>query len=73
MHSARLCFLLGAFIPFIFKVIIDTYVPIAIVLVVWGLFSFSSSLPLLSFSLSFLPRQMPLAIVVIDLVVLNSL
>ena len=45
----------GAFIPFTFKVIIDMYVPIAIFLVVWGLFSYLfSSLPLLSSSLLFL-------------------
>jgi len=37
-HSASLCLLVGAFNPFTFKVIIDIYVPIAIFLIVWGLF-----------------------------------
>ena len=31
-----LCLLVGAFIPFAFKIIIDIYVPIAIFLNVWG-------------------------------------
>ena len=35
IHSGSLCLLVGAFNPFIFKVIIDIDVPIAIV---WGLF-----------------------------------
>ena len=30
------CLLVGAFNPFTFKVIIDIYVPIAILLIVWG-------------------------------------
>ena len=36
IHLASLCFLVGAFNPFTFKVIIDTYVPIAIFLITWG-------------------------------------
>ena len=44
IHSASLYLLFRAFNPFTFKVIIDTYVNIAIFLIVWGLFcrSFSS-------------------------------
>ena len=44
IHSASLCLLVGAFNPFIFKVIIDIYVHIAIFLIVCGCFcrSFSS-------------------------------
>ena len=38
IHSARLCLLVGAFNPFMFKVIIDMYVPITIFLIVMGLF-----------------------------------
>ena len=38
IHSASLGVLVGALIPFIFKVIIDIYVPIAIFLIVWGYF-----------------------------------
>ena len=38
IHSASLCLLVGAFNPFTFKVIIDTYVPIAIFLIVCGWF-----------------------------------
>ena len=36
IHSASLCLLVGVFNPFTFKVIIDIYVPIAIVLIVWS-------------------------------------
>ena len=44
IHSASLCLLVGAFIPFTFKVIIDIYVSIAIFLTVcsWFCRSFSS-------------------------------
>ena len=38
IHSASLCLLVGAFNPFIFKIIIDIYVPIAIFLIVWSWF-----------------------------------
>ena len=38
IHSASLYVLVGAFNPFIFKEIIDIYVPIAIFLIVWGWF-----------------------------------
>ena len=38
VHSASLCFLVGVFNPFTFKVIIYIYVPIAIFLIVWGWF-----------------------------------
>ena len=37
IHSASLCLLVGAFNPFTFKVITDTYVPIAIFLILEGL------------------------------------
>ena len=37
IHSASLCLLVGAFIPFTFKVIIDMYVPITTFLIVLGL------------------------------------
>ena len=45
MHSSSLCLLVGAFNPFMFKVIIDIYVSIAIFLIVWDCFcrSFSNS------------------------------
>ena len=33
IHSASLCLLVGVFYPFTFKVIIDTYVPITILLI----------------------------------------
>ena len=39
IHSVSLYLLVGAFNPFTFKVIIDTYVPIGIFLIVLGLFS----------------------------------
>ena len=44
INSARLCFWVGAFNPFTFKVIIDIYVFIVVFLIVWGWFcrSFSS-------------------------------
>ena len=38
IHSASLCLLVGALNPFTFKVIIDTYVPMTIFLIVLGLF-----------------------------------
>ena len=38
IHSANLCLLVGAFNPFIFKVIVDMYVSTAIFLIVSGLF-----------------------------------
>ena len=37
IHSASLCLLVGSFNPFIFKVIIDMYVPITIFIIVLGL------------------------------------
>ena len=40
IHSASLCLLVGAFNPFIFKVIINMYVPITIFLIVLGLLFF---------------------------------
>ena len=42
-HSVSLCLLVGEFNPFTFKVITDTYVPIAIFLIVWGWFCRSFS------------------------------
>ena len=38
IYSASLCLLVGAFNPFMFKVIIDMYVPMTIFLIVLGLF-----------------------------------
>ena len=38
IHLASLCLLVGTFNPFMFKVIIDIYVPVAIVLIIWGWF-----------------------------------
>ena len=38
IHSASWCLLVGAFNPFIFKVIIDVCIPIAIFLIVWDWF-----------------------------------
>ena len=49
----------GAFNPFIFKVIINMYDPITIFLIVLGLFSVG-----LFLLLCFLPREVPLAFVV---------
>ena len=37
IHRAGLCLLVGAFSPFIFKVIIDIYDPITIFLILGGL------------------------------------
>ena len=45
IHSANLFLWVGAFDPFTFKAIIDTYVPIAIFLIVWGLFLWSFFFP----------------------------
>ena len=56
IHPASLCLLVGAFNLFTFKVIINTYDPITIFLVVLGLFSVS-----LFLLLYFLPREDPLA------------
>ena len=41
-HSTSLCLLFGALNPFTFKVIINTYVPMVNLLIVFGLLSFSS-------------------------------
>jgi len=40
IHPASLCLLVGAFNPFTFKVIINTYDPITVFLIALGLFSF---------------------------------
>ena len=56
---ANLCLLAGDFNPFTFKVIIDMYDPITIVLIVLGLFSVG-----LFLLLCFLPIEVPLAYVV---------
>ena len=67
IHSASLCLLVVAFNSFTFKVIIFIYVPIAIVLIVWGWFCRS-----LFFSL-FLDYVSPFVICCkAGLVVLNS-
>ena len=59
IHPASLCLLVGAFNPFTFRVVIDTYDPITIVLIILGL----SSVGLLLL-LCFLPKQVPLVFVV---------
>ena len=38
IHLVSLCLMVGAFNPFIFKVFIDIYIPVAIFLIVLGLF-----------------------------------
>ena len=45
------CLSVGAFNPFIFKVIIDIYDPITIFLIVWGLLSVGGAFPSLLFCL----------------------
>ena len=57
--SVCLCLLVGAFNQSTFKVIIDTYDPITIFLIVLGIFFVD-----LFFFLCFLPREVPLAFVV---------
>ena len=57
--SASLCLLVGAFNPFTFKVIIDMYDPITIVLVAMDLFCVD-----LFLLLCFLPKEVPLVFVV---------
>ena len=53
-HSVSLCLMVGAFNSFTFKVIIDIYVPIAILLIVWGWFCrYFSSLVFLDYISSF--------------------
>ena len=59
IHSASLYLLVGAFNPFIFKVIIYMYDPVTIFLIVLGWFSVG-----LFLHLCFLPREVPLAFVV---------
>ena len=49
--SACLCLLVGAFNPFIFKVIINMYDPVIIFLIVLGLFSVGRAFPSLVFCL----------------------
>ena len=51
---ASLCLLVGAFNPFIFKVVIHMYDPITIFLIVLGLFSVDL----------FLPSEVPLVCIV---------
>ena len=58
IHSASLCFLIGAFNPFTVKVIISMYVPVTVLKIV--LVCFYGFFP----SLIFLPRAVPLAFVV---------
>ena len=58
-HQASLCRLVGTFNPFTFRVIIDMYDPIAILLIVWGLFCVG-----LSLLLCFLCREVPLVVLV---------
>ena len=49
--SASLCVLVGAFNPFTFKIIVDMYDPIAVFLIVLGLFSVGRTFSSLVFSL----------------------
>ena len=58
IHPLSLCLLVGAFNPFIFKVIIYMYDPVTIFLIVLGWFSVG-----LFLLLCFLPREVPLAFV----------
>ena len=58
-QPASLCLLVGAFNTLMFKVIIDMYGPITIFLIVLGLFSVG-----LFLLLCFLPREVPLVLVV---------
>ena len=51
VHSASLCLLFGAFIPFTLKVVISMYVPTAIIFIALGFFSRSFFLSLLMCSL----------------------
>ena len=59
IHPGSLCFLVGAFNPFTFKVIISMYDCVTIFLIVLDLFSVG-----LSLVLCFLPREVPLTFVV---------
>ena len=59
IRSVSLYLLVGAFNPFTCKLIIDMYDPIAIFLIVFGLFYVG-----LFLLLCFLPREVPLAFVV---------
>ena len=59
IHPVSLYFLVGAFNPFTFKVIFNVYNPITIFLIVLSLFSVD-----LFLLLCFLPREVPLAFVV---------
>ena len=59
VHPVSLCLLVGTFNPFTFKVIFNVYNPITIFLIVLSLFSVD-----LFLLLCFLPREVPLAFVV---------
>ena len=59
IHTVSLYFLVGAFNPFTFKVIINMYDPMTIFFIVLGLFCVN-----LFFLFCFLPREVPLAFVV---------
>ena len=59
IHPGSLCFLVGAFNPFTFKVIITMNDPIPIFLIVLGLFSVG-----LFLFLCFLTREVPLVFAV---------
>ena len=48
-----MCLLVGAFNSFTFKIIIDTYVPIAIFLIVWGFVDLFSCLVFLDYIIPF--------------------
>ena len=59
IHPASLYLLVGAFKPFVFKVIINMYDPITVFLIVLDLFSVG-----LFLLLRILPREVPLAFIV---------
>ena len=61
VHSPSLCLFVGPLNPFTFKVIVDLYVPVAIFLVVLSLFFRYFKF---FFWLCFLPREVPLVLVV---------
>ena len=51
IHLASVCLLVGTFNPFTFKIIVDMYDPIAVFLIVLGLFSVDRAFSSLVFSL----------------------
>ena len=69
------CLLIGVFNPLTFKVIIDTYVPIAIFLIVWGWFCrlpFFSYMSWLWVHLTFVVKMISWHLILLTLVCLKS-